>query len=310
MVMNAAAMWINSTFANFDLAITLFIHQLYDIAGDFFTPFFEFISFLGHDGIPLIIFSFILILFKKTRKFGTAMLLGLAIGAIITNCCLKILIARARPYADESSIYYQLWKLVGQNTESDKSFPSGHTTAAFAFSCAIYLVGNRKVSWTAFIFGILMAVARIYLVVHYPSDVVAGIIVGLFGGITGTLIATKIPRKFYQGYGFEKFYCVDKTIIKDEEHISDFESSEKIGRVRCGNLGLYYTDLGKDYFTDYSYIDKTYVQVNECAEDEFSQTHSYFKLILEHAGKQFASLIYEKEKDVKDALDAIKAKLN
>lgn len=203
MVMNAAAMWINSTFANFDLALTLLIHKLYDIGGSFFTPFFEFISFLGHDGIPLIIMSVILMLFKKTRRFGTAMLLSIGVGALITNCCLKVLIARARPYADTSSIYYKLWQMVGMNTESDKSFPSGHTTAAFAFSMAIFLTCNKKVSWTAFIFGILMAISRIYLVVHFPSDVVAGILVGIVGGLIGTLIAMKIPSKFYQGYGFK-----------------------------------------------------------------------------------------------------------
>ena len=204
MVMNNAAMWINSTFAGFDQYVTLLIHNLYDIAGNFFTPFFEFISFLGHDGIPLIIISAILIVFKKTRKFGIAMLLSIAVGALITNCCLKILIARARPYADVNSIYYKLWQMVGMNTESDKSFPSGHTTAAFAFSTAIYLVGKRSISWTAYIFAVLMAVARIYLVVHFPSDVVAGIIVGLIGGVVGTYIAKKLPSKIYQGYGFKR----------------------------------------------------------------------------------------------------------
>ena len=202
MVINPAAMWINSTFAAFDQYITLLVHNLYNLCGSFFTPFFEFISFLGHDGIPLIIISAILIVFKKTRKFGVAMLLSIAVGALFTNCCLKLIVARPRPYADVNSVYYKLWQTVGMNTESDKSFPSGHTTAAFAFSTAIYLVGNRKISWTAYIFAILMAISRIYLVVHYPSDVLAGIIVGIIAGFIGTFIARKLPRKIYQGYGF------------------------------------------------------------------------------------------------------------
>ena len=102
MDINAAAMWINSTFSGFDEAVTLLIHNLYNIAGGFFTPFFEFISFLGYNGFLLILLSFLLIVFKKTRRFGTAMLIGLAIGAFLTNCCLKILIARPRPFSDEN----------------------------------------------------------------------------------------------------------------------------------------------------------------------------------------------------------------
>ena len=203
MEMNSAAIWINNSFAVFDQSVAVFIHRLYETGGGFFTPFFEFISELGHDGIPLIIISLILMLFRKTRKYGTAMLIGLAIGALITNCCLKILIARARPYSDETKaffntdLYQRLWLTVGQNVESDKSFPSGHTTAAFASMTALFLSGNRKISWTAFIFAVLMAIARIYLVVHFASDVIAGIIVGIIAGIIGYYVSLLIPSTFY-----------------------------------------------------------------------------------------------------------------
>ena len=203
MDMNAAAIWINNTFAAFDQSMAVLVHKLYEIGGGFFTPFFEIISELGHGGIPLIILSLILMLFSRTRRYGTAMLFGLAIGALITNCCLKILIARARPYSEETiaffntDLYQKLWMTVGQNVESDKSFPSGHTTAAFASMTALFLTGNKKYSWAAFIFAFLMAVARIYLVVHFASDVLAGIAVGVLGGILGTLLAGLIPDQFY-----------------------------------------------------------------------------------------------------------------
>ena len=203
MDMNAAAIWINNTFAAFDQSMAVLVHKLYDIGGGFFTPFFEIISELGHGGIPLIILSLIMMLFSRTRRYGTAMLFGLAIGALITNCCLKILIARARPYSEETKaffntdLYQKLWMTVGQNVESDKSFPSGHTTAAFASMTALFLTGNKKYSWAAFIFAFLMAVARIYLVVHFASDVLAGVAVGVLGGILGTLLAGLIPDQFY-----------------------------------------------------------------------------------------------------------------
>ena len=106
-------------------------------------------------------------------------------------------------YSDETQaffntdLYQKLWMTVGQNVESDKSFPSGHTTAAFASMTALFLTGNKKYSWAAFIFAFLMAVARIYLVVHFASDVLAGVAVGVLGGILGTLLARLIPDQFY-----------------------------------------------------------------------------------------------------------------
>lgn len=198
MELTASAAWLNSAFASFDESITLAVHNLYEIGGGFFTPFFEFISFFGKGGIMLILLALALICVKKTRRFGTAMLLGLAVGALFTNVFLKVAIARPRPYADESSIFHQLWLLVGQNVESDKSFPSGHTTAAFASMTAVFLVGDKRISWTAFIFAFLMGLSRIYLCVHYPSDVLGGIIVGVLGGVIGTLIAYKIPAVWYE----------------------------------------------------------------------------------------------------------------
>ena len=203
MELNGAAIWINNTFAAFDQSLVTLTHRLCEIGGGFFTPFFEFISEIGHGGIPLIIIALILMLFQKTRRCGTAMLFGIAVGALITNCCLKILIARPRPYSEETKaffdtdLYQKLWMTVGQNVESDKSFPSGHTTAAVAAMTAVFMTCDKRVSWTAFIFAFLMGVARIYLVVHFASDVVAGVIVGIIGGVIGTLLSRKIPSAFY-----------------------------------------------------------------------------------------------------------------
>ena len=198
MTETASALWINSTFAGFDAAITTAIHHLYEIGGGFFTPFFEFISLLGKGGAFLILLSLLLTVYRPTRRFGTAMCLGLALGALVTNCCLKVLIARARPYADESSIYYQFWQLVGMHTESDKSFPSGHTTAAFGACVPVFLIGKKRISWTALLFGLAMAVARIYLCVHFPSDVLAGFLVGTLAGCCAVIIASHLPGKWYE----------------------------------------------------------------------------------------------------------------
>ncbi len=197
MELTAVALWLNNTFADFDLTIMQLIHLLYESAGWFFSPLLETISFLGNGGICLIIFSLFLIFFKKTRRFGTAMLLGIIVGALFTNVWLKVVVARPRPYADETSIMHQIWVTMGQHMESDKSFPSGHTTSAFACMTPLFFCKKKSVAFSAFIFAFLMGISRIYLAVHYPTDVIAGIVVGFIAGCIGAFIASRLPEKWY-----------------------------------------------------------------------------------------------------------------
>lgn len=198
MEISAPAQWINQTFAGFDVSVTAAVHKLYEIGGAFFTPFFEGISFIGKGGICLIIMSLLLMLYRPTRRFGTAMCLGLAIGAVFTNLLIKPWVARPRPYVDQSSIFYQYWLQVGQNVESDKSFPSGHTTAAFDCMTPVFILGNKRLKFLALTFAILMGLARIYLCVHFPSDVLGGMIIGILAGILAVLIAKKLPQTWYE----------------------------------------------------------------------------------------------------------------
>lgn len=197
MPVSASALWINTVFSGFDLGIAAAIHKLYELAGGFFTPFLGFFSFLL-DPVVITLIGVSLAFFKQTRRFGLAVLLSLIIGVLLTNFCLKLIVARPRPYVDESSLYHQFWLLVGQHTESDNSFPSGHTTAAFAAAMAIFFRCDKRYSWTAFIVAIFVAVSRIYLCVHYPSDVLVGVIVGIIAGMLGTLIAVKVPDFCYE----------------------------------------------------------------------------------------------------------------
>ena len=197
MEISASAAWINQAFSGFDESVTTAVHSLYDVAGAFFTPFFEGVSYLGKGGIFLILLSLALLLCRPTRRFGTAMLLGLTIGFAITNLFLKVFIARPRPYVDENSIFHEFWLLVGQNVESDKSFPSGHTTAAFACMTPAFILGKPRVKILTLLFAALMGLARIYLCVHFPSDVLGGMIVGIFAGCVAVLIASKLPRAWY-----------------------------------------------------------------------------------------------------------------
>lgn len=197
MQLTALALWLNTAFAGFDEAAATAIHQLYVAAGWFFTPFLSFISLLGKSGIFLILLSIVLMLFRKTRRYGTTMLLAIAIGALVTNICIKPLVARPRPYTHDGSVFQQYWEMLGKHTESDKSFPSGHMTAAMAASLAVFLRGNKKVSWTALLFALSMGISRIYLSVHYATDVLGGVLTGSIGGFAGYAISKVIPEPFY-----------------------------------------------------------------------------------------------------------------
>ena len=193
MTMTAGAAWLNSCFAAFDEGISMVIHNLHECTGDWMQPIMEFISLLGKGGIFLIILSLILLIYRPTRRFGTAMCIGLALGALVVNIWLKVVIARPRPYADSNGLFYSIWVSHGSHTESDFSFPSGHTNATFAAMVPVFLLGKKSWSWLALLFGILMGISRIYLMVHFPSDVLGGIITGTLAGIIGTLIAMRIP---------------------------------------------------------------------------------------------------------------------
>lgn len=192
--MTKAAQWLNTTFASFDSAILDFYYNLHkSSAGGFFDFFFKNFTLLGEDGIFLILLSLIFLLFKKTRKVGAGMLGGIIIGALFTNITIKQVVARPRPYAT-TELFQSRWLEVNGRLESEYSFPSGHTTSAMAAMTPIFLFCKNNVSWLAFLFVIVMGASRNYIFVHYPSDILGGIIVGGLAGVLAYLIV----RVFYE----------------------------------------------------------------------------------------------------------------
>lgn len=99
------------------------------------------------------------------------------------------------------------------------------------------------------------------------------------------------------GFGKLKFRGVDKQVISDEAHVNDYQAAEAIGRVRLGELCLYYRDLGRKYYVPYEYIDRAFTRISECQPDD-SPAYYYYRLILVHGEKEFANLIFNEEKDV------------
>ena len=188
--MTAFAAWLNATFAGMDNAVSHFAFSLHEsAAGGFFDWLFPFITLLGNGGIFFIAVAVVCLLFKKGRRMGATMLVALLLGLLVTNLALKNGIARPRPYADELSTFFTYWQAIGHGLENEiYSFPSGHATASFAAMTAVFLCGNKKYSFLAYVLALLIGFSRIYIQVHYASDIVGGALVGTLCGIGAWLL--------------------------------------------------------------------------------------------------------------------------
>ena len=179
----------------FDLSVARAADRLRALCGSFLTPVFKGITLCGNFGLIFILSAFIMLFFRKTRKSGTAALIALSFGALFTNIILKNTVARDRPFADPSSEFYLFWKAAGCLTEKGYSFPSGHTAASFASVVALFMAGERKLWKPALVLACLIAVSRIYLYVHYPTDVLGGILLGILSGYIGYKIMEKLRNR-------------------------------------------------------------------------------------------------------------------
>ncbi len=146
-----------------------------------------FFSVIGNGGILPIALTIILLIFVKTRKIGVEAVISLLLTFIIANLIIKNAVDRARPY----ETYTYLESLIGKMVDS--SFPSGHAANTFAVAVAI-LLNNRKIGIPVTIVAVIMAFSRMYNVVHYPTDVIAGILIGTVIAVAVHFIAKKIKR--------------------------------------------------------------------------------------------------------------------
>lgn len=150
------------------------------LRSDILTPVMQFFTHLGDTAFIWIGMAAVFFLFKKTRITGMEILAALLISLIINNMILKNLVARVRPYETVEGLRLLIEK------QPDWSFPSGHSSSSFAAAAVIWL-NHRKTGRAAVVLAGLIAFSRLYVGVHYLTDV-------LFGAADGILIGWAAVR--------------------------------------------------------------------------------------------------------------------
>ena len=135
------------------------------------------VTALGNAGIFWIALAVMLILIPKTRRVGLSMGVALLIGLVVCNLTLKPLLARMRPYDYQLTHFGRTISLLVA-TPHDYSFPSGHTLASFEGAIVLFLY-HKKWGIPALILASLIAFSRLYLYVHYPTDVLFSLALSL-----------------------------------------------------------------------------------------------------------------------------------
>jgi undecaprenyl-diphosphatase len=143
------------------------------------------ITELGNGGMIWILVGFVLIATKRYRRYGIILIIGLVLGVIVGNVFLKNLIARSRPCWIDHSVTLLI------ANPSDYSFPSGHTLAS-VIAATILTLSKKKFGYIAIPLATLIAFSRLYLYVHFPSDILGA----AFIGVTIGLLVFSVEKKY------------------------------------------------------------------------------------------------------------------
>ncbi|MGM9589115.1 MAG: phosphatase PAP2 family protein [Faecousia sp.] len=187
---------LNSLAVSFDLPILDWIQA--NLQSGFMDTVMPIITLFGDAGIFWMICATLLLFTKKHRRTGLGVWFALAMGLLVCNIILKPAVARIRPYDFQITQLGKTWEdiLLGGKllveAPHDYSFPSGHTIASFE-ACTVLLLNSKLMGIPAVILAILIAFSRLYLYVHYPTDVIFALLAGILFGVLGNLLAKRVP---------------------------------------------------------------------------------------------------------------------
>lgn len=174
-------------FLSFDADFLLYIQD--HIRCGILDNFFPYITHLGTAGSFWILLTAVLMCFKKTRRAAVCSAIALLGSLILNNMILKPLVGRVRPYEVIEGL-----KLIGKRA-TDPSFPSGHTAASIASAVALCRFLKKRYSIPLLALALLIGFSRLYIGIHYPTDVLAGLLDGIALGIGGILIENVMYKK-------------------------------------------------------------------------------------------------------------------
>ena len=170
--------------ANFEGQILLFIQEHLRFAP--LNGAVVFITHLGDTGAVWIALTLGMLLFKRTRRCGAACAVAMVLNLLITNIALKNIIQRIRPYDYMNSLNILI------EAQHDFSFPSGHTACSFAGAWVMLKMLPRKWGASAIVLAVLISLSRLYVGVHYPTDILGGLAVGIFAAEAGYRLIDRI----------------------------------------------------------------------------------------------------------------------
>ncbi len=176
----------------FDHSVIFYVHE--HLVYSFLTPIMAIISKITSNGALWILIALLLMIQKKYRVLGVAIIIALGFVFIIGDQGLKPNVARLRPFVDFPNVTVPLESALPKATSF--SFPSGHSFGSFASAMTIYLglsqiaPQKRYLGILALVLSVVVAFSRVYLFVHYPTDVLTGLVLGIIVGF----IAWKLAR--------------------------------------------------------------------------------------------------------------------
>lgn len=177
----------------FESGILLWIQEY--LRSDFLDPIVKCITHSGDHGYLWIALLIILFCIPKTRKAALIGAATLILTFVVTNLCLKPLIGRTRPY----EVIEGLTRIIEK--QSDRSFPSGHTANSMAVGVSLWLVSRKydyfpkAAGWAVLIWSVLVGLSRLYVGVHYPTDVLGGAIIAIVNAILVLGIYKKLQKR-------------------------------------------------------------------------------------------------------------------